>query len=197
MSHGNLGKTHSEETREKIRLARLNQKPQIIGKYGITEESYRQTKEAGLRWCSDCKSFLSIEAFYVGEGRRKTRCISCWAIRSKTYRETRTPEQKEVLNLKKESQRILRVYGVSLEWRKNKLEEQEGHCALCPATESFNKALGIDHNHETKKVRGLLCNSCNMLLDVIETGRPFGQAFDQFEKNWYETALKYLEKYNG
>lgn len=50
------------------------------------------------------------------------------------------------------------------------LEEQNGVCAICRCKEKIiNKngkkwLLAIDHNHKTGKIRGLLCNSCNIGL---------------------------------
>lgn len=38
------------------------------------------------------------------------------------------------------------------------LEEQDGRCALC---ESEMKRAVVDHDHDTGKVRGLLCDTCN------------------------------------
>jgi hypothetical protein len=49
-------------------------------------------------------------------------------------------------------------------------EEQEGLCALCGKAEIATtregnlKRLGVDHNHITGRVRGLLCTNCNMAL---------------------------------
>lgn len=44
-------------------------------------------------------------------------------------------------------------------------KKQSGCCAICkkPQSELTGriKYLGIDHNHETGKVRGLLCDVCN------------------------------------
>jgi len=52
------------------------------------------------------------------------------------------------------------------------LKIQDGRCAICrqPSTAVINgriKRLAIDHCHETKKVRGLLCNSCNTGLGMF------------------------------
>jgi hypothetical protein len=38
------------------------------------------------------------------------------------------------------------------------LSDQKGLCRVCGLTMT---KPNIDHNHETKKIRGLLCNNCN------------------------------------
>lgn len=54
-------------------------------------------------------------------------------------------------------------YGISLDEKKEMFRLQKNRCAIC------RKRLGwaegkVDHNHKTKKVRGILCNSCNFML---------------------------------
>ena len=43
------------------------------------------------------------------------------------------------------------------------LAEQEGHCALCP-NKPKTRALHVDHDHKTGRVRGVLCHKCNYRL---------------------------------
>jgi hypothetical protein len=38
-----------------------------------------------------------------------------------------------------------------------RVKEQDGLCAIC----LNSRVLVIDHNHDTDKVRGLLCENCN------------------------------------
>lgn len=40
---------------------------------------------------------------------------------------------------------------------------QNGTCEIC-GREVTGKALHIDHDHATKKYRGILCDKCNLLL---------------------------------
>jgi hypothetical protein len=48
-------------------------------------------------------------------------------------------------------------------WYEAQLARQDGHCAICPNTPK-SRRLHIDHDHQTGKVRGLLCYPCNRLL---------------------------------
>ena len=42
---------------------------------------------------------------------------------------------------------------------------QGGRCLLC---DSLDRLLIVDHCHETGRVRGLLCRSCNTLVGQVE-----------------------------
>lgn len=62
-------------------------------------------------------------------------------------------------------------YGITLDDYDRMLQEQDGKCALCPATEGNvgkGTALHVDHNHETGEVRGLLCSPCNRAIAQFE-----------------------------
>jgi len=54
-------------------------------------------------------------------------------------------------------------YGITLEQYEQLLDKQNGVCAICEKAETIKgkSNLSIDHCHRTKKVRGLLCDSCN------------------------------------
>jgi hypothetical protein len=47
------------------------------------------------------------------------------------------------------------------------LERQQGVCTICGAPPSIQKRLGVDHDHESMKVRGLLCHKCNAALGLL------------------------------
>src|SRR5690606_33401686 len=59
-------------------------------------------------------------------------------------------------------------FGLSRDDFDRMMDAQYGECCIChrPAEES-SKRLAIDHDHETGRVRGLLCQKCNCALGLF------------------------------
>lgn len=64
----------------------------------------------------------------------------------------------------KRASKLRRKYGLSPEDYQQLFDSQEGGCALCHRLVK----LCVDHDHETGRVRGLLCNECNFAIGVYE-----------------------------
>ena len=63
------------------------------------------------------------------------------------------------------SQQLTKKYGITLEDYEVMLESQNHTCKICATGEP--RGVGtwkVDHCHTTGKVRGLLCNNCNLGL---------------------------------
>lgn len=63
-------------------------------------------------------------------------------------------------------------YGLTLEQYDQMFEQQGGVCAICSERERRkrkNKTLRlcVDHNHQTNKIRGLLCSHCNTVIGKL------------------------------
>ncbi len=85
---------------------------------------------------------------------------------------------------KSRRRRLMFMYGITPEDYDVLYEKQQGRCAICGKHQSeLKRALHIDHNHETKKVRGLLCMPCNSLL---------GYSYDNVEI--LKKAIEYLKE---
>lgn len=89
----------------------------------------------------------------------------------------------EVCEIERHRSRF-KLYGITKEQYEQMLEEHLNQCAICgKKVEDCEKSLSIDHDHETGKVRGLLCAGCNFLVGRIE---DLG----------IEYILNYFNKYN-
>jgi len=93
-------------------------------------------------------------------------------------------ENKERRSLRKRK-RMLASFGLSLDDADKLLEIQEYKCAICGAiaqNENNKKSLEFDHDHETNKPRGFLCQKCNKGIGLL------GDCSEGIER-----ALKYLQ----
>lgn len=86
---------------------------------------------------------------------------------------------------------LMSNFGITLSDYAALAAEQDNKCAICanPETEMRNgkvKALAVDHDHATGKVRGLLCVACNTGLGKLGENR-----------NVLLSAIRYLDKHSG
>ena len=68
---------------------------------------------------------------------------------------------------------LRRAYGITVEDYEAMHAAQGGVCAICGSESNYYKAgalcaLAVDHDHETGKVRGLLCNHCNRAIGMLK-----------------------------
>lgn len=133
-------------------------------------------KRAGMlhTYCRQCLSKRVIEIEARDPERRKQRQRDWWAA-----------------NPHASIRAHMRRYGSDENWYFAKLKEQNEVCAICGQKEWRSGTrldgkphrLSADHNHETGKLRGLLCNTCNMRIASLE------------KEHWLASALAYLAKY--
>ena len=81
-------------------------------------------------------------------------------------------------------------FGITPDEYDRMFDAQSGLCAICRMPESTTHnisgaivRLSVDHNHDTGKIRGLLCRSCNLII---------GNAADSVSR--LLAAAKYLER---
>lgn len=113
----------------------------------------------GARLCPRCRVWRSEEGF----GNNRT-CQGCRDA-SRGYHLENIEERR----LKDR----LRYYNLTLEQYRELQKVQKDECAICGNPERKQHggetyAISIDHNHETGRVRGLLCADCNLLVSRIE-----------------------------
>lgn len=95
--------------------------------------------------------------------------------------------------LTKRSKRML--YGITVEEFDAMRAAQEFKCAICGKHESkCKKGLHLDHNHETKQTRGLLCFPCNASMPIVEYERILPRPVTE---EWKRKAREYLKQYEN
>jgi hypothetical protein len=82
----------------------------------------------------------------------------CLKRSKRRYKRTKNTDRRVYL--------LQKLYGLSVEAYKKLFEKQKGLCAICD--QSSKMKLAVDHCHLTKKVRGLLCNPCNLALGIFK-----------------------------
>src|SRR5690349_20464048 len=120
------------------------QKNQTHCKHGhrFTPENTYVERKTGFRICLTCR-----KKYRDGWAKRNT------TRRAQTWRRW---------NLKAK-------FGITPEQVDAMLAEQGGGCAICGSKVSKTKIsdrFHIDHDHKTNRVRGLLCNHCNVAIGM-------------------------------
>lgn len=113
-----------------------------------------------MKSCLDCGIPASDATHYRPPswgGVFSSRCKECDKARAKQWKLNNPEKHKETHR----RWRLQALYGITPERWKQMLEEQNGGCAICSATEPGARDWHVDHDHESGKVRGLLCHACN------------------------------------
>lgn len=101
----------------------------------------------------------------MGKHGRNARCRVC-VTKAQVDREKNNPQTMR----RRRNSHYLREYGITLEEYESMLELQDYKCKICGAEDSghpHTDNLVVDHCHQTGVVRGLLCNSCNRGIGIM------------------------------
>lgn len=80
---------------------------------------------------------------------------------------------------------LKRFFNLTIEDYDNMVKEQKGLCKICnnPPDTKHNK-LYVDHCHNTKKIRGLLCHGCNAGIGLLKDNTDIlRKAIEYLDKN--------------
>ena len=141
------------------------------------------TSTADKRTCSTCRLELPLSCFSLNIRRAlgvSYNCKPCSRAYANAYRAKNVIKFRERRvrayarakienpNYKKmatESHRKMK-YGVTPETVAKMAEEQDFSCGIC-AVKFKDDNYHLDHNHENGRVRGLLCNKCNLGIGLL------------------------------
>lgn len=138
--------------------------------------------------CTKCNTIKSLDNFRWSS---KSRCYissHCKTCQNKYKSEKRKldPEKESIRTRKRHYKN---KYGITLDQYNKMFEKQKGLCAICNKSQrrystSGNIRLAVDHNHNTGKVRELLCTECNV-----------GIGYAQDNPEILKSMIAYLEKH--
>lgn len=58
-------------------------------------------------------------------------------------------------------------YGLTVAQYEAMFKSQNGACKICSGQNLNGRPLGVDHDHKTGKIRGLLCQPCNLAIGYM------------------------------
>lgn len=136
--------------------------------------------------CADCGSVFTVTKTM---GMLPQRCDPCRVLRKKTTDQAkarkwraehpeRAREQQNRYNRKrladpehlrwKREDALRRNYGITRAEFDALVEKQGGRCAICGGERNGpGTVLHVDHCHNSKKIRGLLCGKCNTAIGLL------------------------------
>lgn len=117
-----------------------------------------------MKTCSKCEKERDLSFFFVNKSRSDgvdSQCKMCADEYNRTWKEANT-EKRAIYAFRT---RLKKNFGITEKQYEQLLDKQNNCCALCqkPAT-NFDRRLAVDHDHETGRIRGLLCYYCNHKL---------------------------------
>jgi hypothetical protein len=146
-------------------------------KHGDVLENIPVQRGGGKLWspdpaptvvCSVCGIEKEVSLYPQRFGKLYGRqCKLCLAAMERNRRAT-SPEYRQQQNLAWRRSMLKRNYSLTLEEFDDIVAAQGGGCAICGRQNFAGRYLAVDHNHDTGKVRGVLCDGCNRAIGQFQ-----------------------------
>ena len=129
--------------------------------------------EIEYKTCTGCSEPKPLADFHRNAyGDHLGRCRACRAAIRKVWRKTYRDKQ---VTYRRRFQ--LSRYGLTEGEYDSMLVAQGGVCAMCSGVCTSGRQLAVDHDHDSGRVRGLLCRQCNQWLGVFEAIKAAAEAY--------------------
>ncbi len=133
-----------------------------------------------MKKCKDCGKRKRLSEFTPRSERSGHYTVNCKDCRSKDSQEYRRKNRSDVRVYEKSS-KLKIAYGITLNEFNEILKRQGERCAICRTNRPSGRGFGVDHDHKTGRIRGILCHSCNTGIGLLKDSPKL-----------LEKALKYL-----
>lgn len=151
-------------------------------------------RDAETKVCSACGLEKIADEFYRrSSGYLRGKCKACSYTETDARRKA-NPEKHaaRMRRWRRENHRawldasLRNRFGIGIEDYERMWAEQDGRCAVCQCELEPGRNTHVDHDHETKVVRGLLCGLCNRMLGqgrersaVLRAGAAYLERWDR------------------
>lgn len=136
--------------------------------------------------CTKCGEHKPRSEFYPHSKAKNG--VSAWCRDcTKRVASEKQKADKDGVKVRNRKSKLKRAFGLTLEQYDDMLKAQGCRCALCGS--DFPGGRGrfvVDHCHTTGRIRGLLCNLCNVGLGALRESPSL-----------LSKAIEYLEDGNG
>lgn len=124
-----------------------------------------------MKQCTLCKQWKDESDFHKTKAAPdglSGKCKNCKSAYDRWLKDNPASSRKWGKKVTK-LRRDLSKYGITPDDYEALSQKQGGVCAVCKQPPKFPKTrLCVDHDHETGRVRGLLCNECNVALGAAK-----------------------------
>lgn len=114
-----------------------------------------------MKLCHACDTKKPLDQFHKNKRAKDGLASQCKPCSYATQQRSKKKNWAKHMTRKLERERMQK-YGLTTEDFEAMVEAQSGRCAICLV--EFPATPHVDHDHETGRVRGLLCNHCNLGL---------------------------------
>jgi hypothetical protein len=132
--------------------------------------------EVPTKRCTQCHRDLPLDRFAKSGKYLRSACKECGNAATRKYGQRTKPQRNarlrewrrnnpQAAKAKDLRARLVRKYGLTPDEVASMRESQDARCLLCDAPD---RELVVDHCHDTGRVRGLLCRSCNTIVGQVE-----------------------------
>lgn len=115
-----------------------------------------------MKKCTKCGEEKPLEEYFNREGKvrdgKNSHCKTCEVEDIMKWRKNNPSALKQI----ERRAHLKRSFGITIEQYEELLAKQNECCAICERHASeFKTRLAVDHDHHTRRIRGLLCTNCN------------------------------------
>lgn len=146
-----------------------------------------------MKICKTCQKKKPTTEFYPNKNTKdkfQSSCKTCALQLQKKWYEQNPSKNREWCkqyyskNKHKWRERSYKnKYGLTIEEVNEMLLSQNNQCPICQSAFKKTKYMNIDHNHQTGKMRQILCSKCNTAIGLLDENiERFRRAIDYLHK---------------